>query len=165
MFGKPYAVTVFLTSSLSLPDSVPALHSQIRKASAVPRERFTKELTAIVSCGTIKVMRSTRDVIANDRSAHFSDPPLVVLASLADGPKHGYAMIDEIERMTGERLGPGTLYGAITRLEQQGLVEPLAAEERRRPYRLTAPGRRALRAKLVAMRQVALLGLRKLEAQ
>jgi DNA-binding PadR family transcriptional regulator len=109
-------------------------------------------------------MRNTRDV-ADAREEHFSDPPLLVLASLAEGPKHGYAMIDEIKRMIGARLGPGTLYGAITRLETQGLIEPLEVEERRRPYRLTAAGRRTLRAKLVAMRQVALMGLRKLEAR
>ena len=111
------------------------------------------------------VMRSTQYVVQRVETEHFSDPPLMVLASLADGPKHGYAMIDEIERMSGARLGPGTLYGAITRLENQGLIEPLAVEERRQPYRLTAAGRRALRAKLVAMRQVVLVGLRKLEAQ
>jgi DNA-binding PadR family transcriptional regulator len=74
-------------------------------------------------------------------------------------------MIDEIEGISGARLGPGTLYGAITRLEQQGLIEPLAVEERRQPYRLTAAGRRSLRAKLLAMRQVAIEGLRKLAAQ
>jgi DNA-binding PadR family transcriptional regulator len=74
-------------------------------------------------------------------------------------------MIDDIETMSGARLGPGTLYGAITRLEQQGLIEPLPIEERRQPYRLTAAGRTALRSKLLAMRQVALAGLRKLEAQ
>ena len=110
-------------------------------------------------------MRSTQDVAFNVEIEHFSDPPLLVLASLADGPKHGYAMIDEIERMSGARLGLGTLYGAINRLEHQGFVEPLAVEERRQPYRLTVAGQRTLRAKLVAMRQVALVGLRKLEAQ
>lgn len=108
---------------------------------------------------------STDDVIHKVKEEHFSDPPLLVLASLADGAKHGYAMIDEIERMSGARLGPGTLYGAITRLEQQGLIEPLAVEERRRPYRLTLAGRHALRAKLTVMRQIALVGLKKLEAQ
>ena len=111
-------------------------------------------------------MRSTtRNVIREPKVEQLSDPPLLVLASLADGPKHGYAMIDEIERMSGLRLGPGTLYGAITRLDQQGLIEPLAVDERRQPYKLTAAGRRALRAKLLAMKQVALAGLRKLEAQ
>ena len=110
-------------------------------------------------------MRTTRDVLRGAKAENYSDPPLLVLASLADGPKHGYAMIDEIERMCGARLGPGTLYGAITRLEQQRLIEPLAVEERRQPYRLTAAGRQALRTKLLAMRQIALAGLRKLEAQ
>src|ERR1700755_741563 len=86
-------------------------------------------------------------------SQYFSPP---------SASKHGYAMIEEIERISGARLGPGTLYGAITRLEQQGLIEQLAVEERRQPYRLTAMGRRALRTKLVAMRQVALAGLKKL---
>ena len=109
-------------------------------------------------------MSITRNVVSKGR-VHFSDPPLLVLASLADGPKHGYAMVDEIERISGARLGPGTLYGAITRLEHQKLIEPLAVEERRQPYRLTAAGRQALRAKLVAMRQVALVGLKKLEAR
>lgn len=112
------------------------------------------------------VMRnSTRYVVVESKAEQFSDPPLLVLASLIDGPKHGYAMIEEIERMSGARLGPGTLYGAITRLEQQRLIEPLAVEERRQPYRLTVTGRRALRTKLLAMRQIVLAGLRKLEAQ
>ena len=44
---------------------------------------------------------------------HYSDPPLLVLASLANGPKHGHAMIEDIADMCGTRLGPGTLYGAI----------------------------------------------------
>jgi DNA-binding PadR family transcriptional regulator len=74
-------------------------------------------------------------------------------------------MIEEIERMSGQRLGPGTLYGAITRLDEQGLIEALAVEDRRQPYKLTAAGRRVLRARLLAMQQVALIGLRKLEAQ
>lgn len=110
-------------------------------------------------------MRNTTRNVATARADQFSDPSLLVLASLADGPKHGYAMIEEIERMSGQRLGPGTLYGAITRLDQQGLIEALAVEDRRQPYRLTAVGRRVLRARLLAMQQVALVGLRKLEAR
>ena len=126
---------------------------------------FAKGIDSSGQLRNYYVMRSTRHVASEVETEHFSDPPLMVLASLADGPKHGYAMIDEIERMSGARLGPGTLYGAIARLESQGLIEPQAVEERRQPYRLTAAGRRALRAKLVAMRQVALVGLRKLEAR
>ncbi|MFC5861736.1 PadR family transcriptional regulator [Acidicapsa dinghuensis] len=110
-------------------------------------------------------MRNTTRHVATARADQFSDPSLLVLASLADGPKHGYAMIEEIERMSGQRLGPGTLYGAITRLDQQGLIEALAVEDRRQPYKLTAVGRRVLRARLLAMQQVALVGLRKLEAR
>lgn len=110
-------------------------------------------------------MRNTTRNVAAAKADQFSDPSLLVLASLADGPKHGYAMIEEIERMSGQRLGPGTLYGAITRLDQQGLIEALAVEDRRQPYKLTAVGRRVLRARLLAMQQVALVGLRKLEAR
>src|SRR6267143_255999 len=64
-------------------------------------------------------MRSTRNVVEPEQNAgmgHYSDPPLLVLASLANGPKHGHAMIEDIERLCGTRLGPGTLYGAIARL-------------------------------------------------
>jgi len=84
----------------------------------------------------------------------FSEPALFVLISLADGPKHGYAMTQDIEQMTGQRPGPGTLYGAIARLEERGWIEPLPAEDRRRPYRLTVAGRMVLRARLDALRAV-----------
>jgi DNA-binding PadR family transcriptional regulator len=94
---------------------------------------------------------------------HYSDPPLLVLASLANGPKHGHAMIEDIARLCGSRLGPGTLYGAIARLEQQGWIEPLPPEERRRPYRITAEGMRVLRAKLTTLHQFTTAGLGRLE--
>jgi DNA-binding PadR family transcriptional regulator len=94
---------------------------------------------------------------------HYSDPPLLVLASLANGPKHGHAMIEDIERLCGTRLGPGTLYGAIARLELQGWIEPLPPEERRRPYRITAEGLRVLRAKLTTLHRFAEAGLQRLE--
>jgi len=95
---------------------------------------------------------------------HYSDPPLLVLASLANGPKHGHAMIDDIMLLCGSRLGPGTLYGAIARLESQGWIEPLPAEERRQPYRITPGGLRVLRAKLTTLQQFTRAGLRRLEA-
>jgi DNA-binding PadR family transcriptional regulator len=72
-------------------------------------------------------------------------------------------MIEDIAGMCGTRLGPGTLYGAIARLEQQGWIEPLAAEERRQPYRITAEGQRVLRAKLITLHQFATAGLRRLK--
>jgi len=92
----------------------------------------------------------------------FSDPALLILVSLAGGPKHGYAMMDDIERLNGLRLGPGTLYGVLARLERRGLIEALPAEERRRPYRLTAPGAATLRAQLDGLRSFAATGLRRL---
>jgi DNA-binding PadR family transcriptional regulator len=92
------------------------------------------------------------------------DPGLLILASLADGPKHGYAMIEDIARLAGARLGPGTLYGALARLEGHGLIEALAAEERRRPYRLTPHGREVLRTQLDSLRQLAETGLQRLAA-
>lgn len=95
---------------------------------------------------------------------HYSDPPLLVLASLANGPKHGHAMIEDILRLCGTRLGPGTLYGAIARLEQQGWIEPLPPEERRQPYRITAGGLSVLRAKLTTLQRFSKAGMRRLEA-
>src|SRR5690349_7615474 len=89
----------------------------------------------------------------------FSDPSLLILASLAAGPKHGYAMIEDIEQMGGVRLGPGTLYGALARLEARGFIEALAAEDRRRPYRLTVLGAAALREQLVTLQSFAETGL------
>lgn len=92
----------------------------------------------------------------------FSDPSLLILASLAGGPKHGYAMMEDIENFAGPRLGPGTLYGALARLEAQGLIEPLPAEERRRPYRLTGAGAAYLREQLTGLESFASMGLRRL---
>lgn len=109
--------------------------------------------------------RSTRRVAQADPDlGRFSDPPLLVLASLADGPKHGHAMIDDIEQMCGAKLGPGTLYGAIARLEREKLIEPLPEEDRRHPYRITASGARLLRAKLATINHFARIGLKRLEA-
>ena len=111
------------------------------------------------------VMRSTWHVVEPGPGAgHFSDPPLFVLASLASGPKHGHAMMEDIATICGIRLGPGTLYGAIARLEQQGWIEPLPPEDRRQPYRITAAGLRVLRAKLATLRRFTKAGLGRLEA-
>src|SRR2546426_903356 len=92
----------------------------------------------------------------------FADPAVLILASLADGDKHGYALIKDIERFASVTLGPGTLYGALTRLEDRGLVQALDMTDRRRPYRLTAAGAEALRAYLSHAQAVAEAGLRRL---
>src|SRR5215831_11344065 len=96
--------------------------------------------------------------------ARFAEPEVLILASLAEGPKHGYALIKDIEGLAGATLGPWTLYGALSRLERAGLIEALPAEQRRRPYRITAAGAEAVRAYLEHVRQVAAVGLRRLGA-
>jgi DNA-binding PadR family transcriptional regulator len=91
-----------------------------------------------------------------------NDPPLLILVSLADGPKHGHALARDIEGFAGVTLGPGALYGAITRLEERGLIEPLDSDNRRRPYRITAAGSAALAGALADMRRVTTVGLARL---
>jgi DNA-binding PadR family transcriptional regulator len=93
----------------------------------------------------------------------MSDPTLLVLASLADGEKHGYAMMEDIHAFAGVRLGPGTLYGAITRLEQCGWIQGLHSTDRRRPYRLTAEGRRHLQDEVSALELVVKAARRRLK--
>lgn len=92
----------------------------------------------------------------------YAGPATLVLASLADGPKHGYALTKDVENFAGVRLAPGTLYEALTRLEQRGLIAALPAQQRRKPYRLTAAGAEALQRHLDQQKQVANIGLRRL---
>ncbi len=94
----------------------------------------------------------------------FTDPAVLILSSLASGEKHGYALVKDIHDFADVSLGPGTLYGALTRLEQRGLIEALAIDERRRPYRLTGAGAAALQAYLQHARTVAQVGLARLAA-
>ena len=87
---------------------------------------------------------------------------MLVLISVAEQPRHGYAIADDIARVTGDRPGPGTLYGAMARLESRGFIEPLKSEERRTAYKLTPAGMRALRARLSSMETVTRLGQKRL---
>ena len=91
-----------------------------------------------------------------------NDPPLLILISLADGPKHGHALARDIEGFAAVTLGPGALYGAITRLEERGLIEPLASEDRRRPYQITAAGSAELAGALADLRRIASAGTARL---
>jgi DNA-binding PadR family transcriptional regulator len=84
-----------------------------------------------------------------------NEPSVLILTSLAAGTKHGYALTKDIAEFAGVALGPGTLYGAITRLEQRGLIEPTEGDARRRPYRITAQGRTALAQAVRDMRTIA----------
>jgi DNA-binding PadR family transcriptional regulator len=87
-----------------------------------------------------------------------NDPPMLILISLADGAKHGHALLKDIERFAGVRLGPGALYGAITRLEERRLIEPVGAEARRRPYRLTTLGASELADSLADLQRITSVG-------
>ena len=78
-----------------------------------------------------------------DELGRFADPSLLILTSLSDGPKHGYAIMTDVAALSNVNMEPGTLYGALSRLERRGWVRPLASGDRRRPYEIAAvwPGR------------------------
>jgi DNA-binding PadR family transcriptional regulator len=99
----------------------------------------------------------TRDSIRGS-----SDRGVLILTSLAGGPKHGYALVKDIEDFAGIKLGAGTLYGALSMLEKAGLVEALPADDRRRPYQITAAGREHLRVRLSESARIAEVGLRRI---
>src|ERR1700686_3610840 len=103
-----------------------------------------------------------RDRNSDGGRGRENDPPVLILTSLASGPKHGYALLQDIEAFAGVRLGPGTLYGAIGRLEERGLIEAVGEHARIRPYRLTGAGSRVLDAALGEMRTVVDVGTRRL---
>ena len=93
-----------------------------------------------------------------------NEPPVLILTSLAGGPKHGYALTKDIENFAGVSLGPGTLYGAIARLEERGFIapEPSGQDTRRRPYRITPVGRSALEGAVREMQALAWEGAARL---
>jgi DNA-binding PadR family transcriptional regulator len=104
---------------------------------------------------------TSRDDSSGLRRAN--DPPVLILTSLAAGPKHGHALLKDIESFAGVRLGPGALYGAITRLEERGLIEALESSDRRRPYRITSAGTTALAGVMAEMRDLAEIGATRLK--
>jgi len=110
-------------------------------------------------------MRTTQDVVKveNSELGYYSDRRCLCLPVLPVA-EAWHAMIEDIQRLSGSRLGPGTLYGAIARLEQKGWIEPLDMEERRRPYRITAAGGAVLRARLATLQHFVKVGVQRLEA-
>jgi DNA-binding PadR family transcriptional regulator len=100
-----------------------------------------------------------------DELGRWAEPGLLVLASLADGDKHGYAITTDVAEQAGVTLGPGTLYAVLARLEERGLIEALPAEGRRRPYRLTAAGAAELSTQASRMRRFAALSLGRLRLE
>jgi DNA-binding PadR family transcriptional regulator len=89
-----------------------------------------------------------------DGLARFGEPGFLVLLSLSDGPKHGYAITEDVLEQTGIRLGPGTLYGSLAKLVERGLICPVVSQDRRRPYEITGVGRAALEAQLASWSRV-----------
>ena len=89
-----------------------------------------------------------------DGLGRFADPWLLILTSLADGPKHGYAIMTDVAAFSGVRMEPGTVYRALSRLERRGWVRPLATAERRRPYQITAAGQEVLAGQVTTMQQI-----------
>jgi DNA-binding PadR family transcriptional regulator len=92
----------------------------------------------------------------------FAEPAVLILVALANGPKHGYAIMTDVEAMTGSPIGPGTLYAALGRLERRGLIAPLPADDRRRPYQLTGAGATTLEEQLRELERFARTGLTRL---
>jgi DNA-binding PadR family transcriptional regulator len=92
----------------------------------------------------------------------FEEPAVLVLTSLVEGPRHGYAIVKDVEQVAGVRLGPGTLYATLARLEARGLIEGVPSNDRRRPYRITGDGVTLLRGRLRRMEAIASTGLRRL---
>ena len=97
-----------------------------------------------------------------DGLGRFASPWLLILTSLADGPKHGYAIMADVAAFSGVSMEPGTLYGALSRLERRGWVRPLATEERRRPYEITAAGEAVLAEQLTSIQQIVRVGLQRI---
>jgi DNA-binding PadR family transcriptional regulator len=97
-----------------------------------------------------------------DELGRFADPSVLILTSLANGPKHGYAIMSDIAEFSGVAMEPGTLYGALARLERLGWVQAMAAEDRRRPYQLTGVGQTVLSQQLASMRDIVRVGRRRI---
>lgn len=96
-----------------------------------------------------------------------------IVLALLEGPVHGYALMRRVEELSGGavRMGPGTLYGTINRLLEDGLIEEIAVTdpdtERRRTYRLTGDGSKVAGAELARLRALVsrLGGIRIADAQ
>ena len=89
----------------------------------------------------------------------LSEPVLLILTSLAGQPRHGYALLKDVEKLSGQqvRLSTGTLYGAIHRLLREGWIEPFEQEDvsrEKQAYRLTAAGRVRLQHELNRLRTI-----------
>jgi DNA-binding PadR family transcriptional regulator len=114
---------------------------------------ITMQRDSVMAGESLPVKRSSdpRDLLP------LTPVALNVLLALADGERHGYGIMLEVRERTGGkvRLGPGTLYGAIKRLKEAGMIEesgkrsdPEADDDRRCYYRLTGFGAKVLAAEV-----------------
>src|ERR1700690_237568 len=99
----------------------------------------------------------------------LSEPVLLILTSLADQPRHGYALIKDIEALSSGRVqrSTGTLFGALRRLLEDGWIERFEQADtsrQKQAYRLTAPGRKQLQLELDRMKQLTRAGSAGLKA-
>ncbi len=131
-----------------------------------PGQDLTRAPTSDVSCIGIAA-NDMRPIIVNTEFGdlgRYAEPSLLILVSLSNGPKHGYAIMEDSETIAGRRIGAGTLYGALARLERLGMIEPVANDNtRRRPYRLTALGATTLKAQLERLHDLSTTGLARLD--
>jgi len=92
----------------------------------------------------------------------FSEPSLLILISIAEQNRHGYAIMEDIEKSYDIKLGPGTLYGAISRLEKSGYIQAVASDDRKKPYALTEDGETYVKEQIQAMQKVTTVGMQRL---
>lgn len=109
-----------------------------------------------------------RNFLNPEPAAPLTEPTYCILAALAE-PRHGYAIMQWVGEVTGQRvkLGPGTLYGALTALQRRGYIAPvgegLEGNERRKVYSLTEGGRSLLQAETSRLESMARIGRNALE--
>lgn len=103
-------------------------------------------------------------------SKPLTEPVLLILVSLAETPRHGYALLKDIESLSRGRvrLSTGTLYGALRRLLEDGWIERFEQEDTARDkqaYRLTSAGRAQLEGELERMKQLTRAASARLKAR
>lgn len=113
----------------------------------------------VITFGVIVERDDKKPVNSTDR---FSEPTLFILISLAEGNKHGYAIMEDIENSYDIKIGPGTLYGVISRMEKLKLIEAIPSKDRKKPYQITSEGRQYLQEKLKEIEIVTKLGFERL---
>jgi DNA-binding PadR family transcriptional regulator len=99
-------------------------------------------------------------------TALLVEPGLLILVSLADEPRHGYSIMQDIEGLTGWTMRAGTLYGALARMDRLGWIEESKTDDyRRRPFVLTAAGRTELARQLSVLGNLTREGLKRTKPQ